>query len=131
MYVVNEVIFIVLRRRTAAAAVTVATREKLSKPEISADRRSPSPPPDPVTRATATGDWSSPRGPPLRTRPSTGSPRTRRRRISATVCRTCSSSAGSATAAVVWISSVASGRPASKTARDPCDRAARLNNELN
>lgn len=78
------------------------------------------------TRATATGGWWSPRDRLLRTRPSNGSPRTRHRRISATVCRTNSSSAGLAIAAAVWRSSAAGGRPASRIARDPCDRAARL-----
>lgn len=79
-----------------------------------------------VKRATATGGWWSPRDRPPRTRRSTGSPRTRRRRISATVCRTSSSCAGSTIDDAVWRTSAAGDRPASGTARDRCDRAARL-----
>jgi len=59
-------------------------------------------------------------------RPSTGNPHTRRRPISATACRTSSSSSGSTTAVAVWKSSAANGRPESGTARGPCDRVAHL-----
>lgn len=87
---------------------------------------SPMPVPRPITRATATGDSWSPRDQPLPKRRSTGSPRTRRHPISATVSRMSSSSSGSATADAVWKSSVANGRLESGTARGLCDRAAHL-----
>lgn len=122
------------RRRVIVYAITAAKEKVELRPHANrgpsaepVKRRGRSRGPSPgLTRATATSGWSSPRGQRLRTRPSTGSPRTRRHRISTAVCRTSSSCAGSTTADAVWRNSAANGRPASKTARGPCDRAARL-----
>lgn len=85
-----------------------------------------------VTRATGADGWWSLLGRPLRMRPSTGSPRNRRRRISATVCRRTRSSCagGSTTAVAISRCSVASGQPASGTARGPCDHGARLGTQM-